>query len=341
MTPSPTPPGDRAELISELVTRTIVLLETEYPNVMRVDLPAAPARAIIPRGVHPAFYGCYDWHSSVHSHWQVVRALRAMPGAWFEGDATAVLDRTLTAENVAVEMSWISDRPSFEMPYGMAWALRLCRELREWDDDRARRWSRALATLEVHALGRFERYCATLTVPMRGGLHSQSAFSLGLVWDSAGDEAMRDAVDDAACRFFGSDTAIDLRYEPSAADFLSPALSEADAMRRVLPGDEFVGWLEMFAPEGFHALTPVEVVDPSNGQLAHWAGLNLSRSWMMASIADALPRDHPFVPGLRAASSAHTEAGLATATHDHLMISHWVPTFAVFLLTGAAAIHTG
>jgi hypothetical protein len=324
---------DPAELIRQLARRTIELVEREYPNGIRLTLLEPPTRPITPRGLHPAFYGCYDWHSAVHSHWQIVRALRSVSDPEFGSAARAALDRTLTPRNVAGEMEAIAEQPGFEMPYGMAWLLRLCRELRDWPDPRGRTWLAALEPLEVHAIARFERYCGRLPMPVRGGMHNQSAFSLALVWDSVDQPNVRGLITDAARRWFGADTDIDLRYEPSATDFLSSAVSEADLMRRVLPRLEFAAWLDRFAPSGFGELQPVAVVDPSDGQLAHWAGLNLSRSWMLSSIADVLPGDHRLTEGLRNSTVAHADAGLSMATHDDYMISHWVPTFAVYLLT--------
>ncbi len=325
-------PPEHADLVERLAARTTELIEREYPNTIRLSLTGPPTGIITPRAIYPAFYGCYDWHSAVHSHWQLVRAMRTLPSRAFHENAIAALDRTLTPEHISVEMEWIADRPSFEMPYGMAWLLTLCHELRAWDDDRAERWHEALRPLERHAIAQFDRYCSRLTVPMRGGLHNQTAFSLALVRDAVVE--LRDVIDDAADRFFGGDVDVELAYEPSAADFLSPSLSEADLVGRVLPARSFAEWLDRFAPGGFDRLQPVSVVDPSNGQLAHWAGLNLSRAWMMRSIADRLPPDHRSVGGLRPGAAAHADAGLATADHDDYMISHWVPTFAVYLLTG-------
>ncbi|MEO6652166.1 MAG: DUF2891 domain-containing protein [Ilumatobacteraceae bacterium] len=327
---------DRA-LLERLAGRTVGLLETEYPNGLRLQLTAPPTEPITPRSIYPAFYGCYDWHSSVHSHWQVVRALRLLPGASFESSARAVLGRTLTPVNIATELAWVATRPGFEMPYGMAWLLRLCSELRDWDDEQGRAWCDSLAPLGVHAVDRFEQYCSTMVLPVRGGMHNQTAFSLGLVWDSVGGVApfVRETIARATRRFFDRDTDVDLQFEPSAADFLSPSLSEADLMRRVVPSGEFATWLERFAPSGFDLLRPVEVVDPSDGQLAHWVGLNLSRSWMMTALAHALPAGHRFVPGLLDGAADHAEAGLAMADHDDYMISHWVPSFAVYLLSSA------
>lgn len=320
-------------LVRRLASRTIELIEREYPNAIRLTLRRPPAEPVTPARIHPAFYGCYDWHSAVHSHWQIVRALRCAPDPALDAAGRATLHRTLTPEHIAVEMEWIAERPGFEMPYGMAWLLRLCHELRDWNDPQGNVWLAALGPMEAHAVTRFERYCSQMLLPVRGGMHNQSAFSLALVWDSIEDPAVRSLIAETAQRWFGDDTNIDVRFEPSAADFLSPALSEADLMRRVMPPGEFAPWLERFAPRAFDALTPVAVVDPSDGQLAHWAGLNLSRSWMMTSLADALPDAHPASVPLRRGAADHAAAGLSMADHDDYMISHWVPTFAVYLLT--------
>ncbi|MFK7803702.1 MAG: DUF2891 domain-containing protein [Anaerolineae bacterium] len=324
-------------LIEQLIHQTIQLIQTEYPNGIRLSMSGPMNKIVTPKGIYPAFYGCYDWHSAVHSHWQIVRALRMLPEGSFVSEAVDALNTSLTVKNIQVEMEWIADRPNFEMPYGMAWLLTLCGELREWGTLEATKWLEALRPMETHAIERFKLYCHKLPMPMRGGLHSQSAFSLGLVWDyalSQNDVELSSLIVETAQRFYWTDININLGYEPSAADFLSPSLSEADLMSRILPQAEFEIWLNLFAPQGFDLLEPVNVVDPSNGQLAHWAGLNLSRCWMMARIANALPKEHWRHVELHKNAAAHLEAGLPLAAHPDYMISHWVPTFAVYLLTG-------
>lgn len=325
-----------AEMVEQLATQTIDLLETEYPNGIRLTMSGPIDEPIRPSTIYPAFYGCYDWHSAVHSHWQIVRALRVFPNASFANDARETLHASLTPENIAIEMQWIADRPSFEMPYGMAWLLMLSAELRVWATPDALEWHEALAPMELHAVERFEIYCRQLRMPVRGGMHNQTAFSLGLVWDYAervGDQGLRRLIDETASRLYSADTDVAIAYEPSAADFLSPSLAEADLMRRALPADTFLEWLERFAPDGFDELEPVDVVDPSDGQLAHWAGLNLSRAWMLARIADALPSTDMRAAQMRTTASAHTAIGVPMALLPDYMISHWVPTFAVYLLT--------
>ena len=251
-------------------------------------------------------------------------------------DRRYALSQSLTEENINKEMEWVTERKNFEMPYGMAWLLMLSAELKEWGTAESKLWSEAIKPLETHALERFLHYCQSLPMPNRGGLHYQTAFSLGMVWDvaqSLGEPMLETLIADTARRFYWSDTHINLQYEPSAADFLSPSLAEADLMSRVLDDDEFEIWLDLFEPGGFEALSPVEVVDPSNGQLAHWAGLNFSRSWMLRRIANSLPGDHPLEPKLCENATRHLEAALPMATHEDYMISHWVPTFAVYALT--------
>ena len=53
-------------------------IDQEYPNklgqVLGDDSYLAP-----PRELHPAFYGCFDWHSSVHGHWTLVAILKRFP----------------------------------------------------------------------------------------------------------------------------------------------------------------------------------------------------------------------------------------------------------------------
>lgn len=336
--------AEQRELIGHLAAQTVGLLQTEYPNGIRLSMTGPIDGPIRPSAIYPAFYGCYDWHSSVHSHWQLVRAIRTHPHDTFVEDAATFLQRSLSTENIAVEMQWIADRPNFEMPYGMAWFLTLCAELHSWDTLDAQSWRAALQPMEVHATERFEHYCHQLVMPVRGGMHNQSAFSLGLVRDAAesiGNDALRQLVDHTARRLYLADRDINLSYEPSAADFLSPSLAEAELLARVLDQDEFAAWVEAFAPTGFAALSPVKVVDPADGQLAHWAGLNLSRSWMLARIAGALPADHLGQDSLRQNAAHHANVGLPQASHPEYMVSHWVPTFAVYLLTSQSVAMDG
>lgn len=315
----------------------------EYPNkiahVLASDDDVGP-----PRGLTPAFYGCFDWHSSVHGHWLLARIARLHPEAPFAARARAALEQSLTPEKVAVEARYLSreGRESFERPYGLAWLLCLADELRSWPDETAQRWAATLAPLEREASGRLHTWLPKLHYPIRTGEHNQTAFAFGLVLDwaeTAGDTEMTRLVGATARRFYLHDVGCPLAYEPSGEDFLSPCLAEADLMRRVLPQAEFAAWLGRFLPQIPTAATadwlPVGVVtDRADGKLAHLDGLNLSRTWMLEGVLAALPEGDPRRAGLRAAADAHRAAGLAAVTGEHYEGGHWLGSFATYLVTG-------
>jgi hypothetical protein len=315
----------------------------EYPNkiahVMTGDQDARP-----PRELTPAFYGCYDWHSSVHGHWLLVRLARTFPGAPFAPKARAAVARSLTAEHVAAEVKYLSGegRASFERPYGLAWLLQLGAELREWNDPQAQRWAAALKPLEEAAVRRLSEWLPKLTKPIRIGEHDQTAFAFGLVLDwarVAGDQATAALLASRTRQFYLQDRGCPFSWEPSGQDFLSPCLAEADLMRRVLPEAEFATWFAAFLPgvpnDGSSAWLPVAVVsDPTDPKLAHLDGLNLSRAWMLEGIASALPKGDARLASLRAAALQHRDAGLRAVTGEHYEGGHWLGSFAVYLSTG-------
>jgi hypothetical protein len=300
-----------------------------------------------PRRLTPAFFGCYDWHSSVHGHWLLARLTRTFPRAPFAIRARGALARSLTAENIAAEVRYLEGpgRTSFERPYGLAWLLQLAAELRTWDDEQARGWSAALKPLEAAAAARLKSWLPKLTHPIRVGEHDQTAFAFGLVLDWAratGDREMVDLLTSRIDTFYTEDKACPLDYEPSGQDFLSPCLGEADLMRRVLPPDRYATWLGAFLPQlprdGSAAwLTPAVVTDPSDPKLAHLDGLNLSRAWMLLGMARGLPASDPRLTGLRATAASHRTAGLRAVTGAHYEGGHWLGTFAVYLVTAESA----
>ena len=221
----------------------LACVHKEYPNhishSLRSDDDVAP-----PRELTPAFYGCLDWHSSVHGHWLLARVARLYPESEYAPAARAALAQSLTAENLAAEAAYVSaeGRRSFERPYGIAWLLQLAAELEEWDDPEASEWREALRPLASALVQRLVDWLPNLTYPVRSGTHSQTAFALGLALDwarIAGDDRFESLVIARAKVLFGEDTACPLHYEPSGADFLSPCLAEADLMRRVLTATEF------------------------------------------------------------------------------------------------------
>jgi len=319
-------------------------IEREYPNKISVEL-RSEADVRPPRALTPAFYGCYDWHSSVHGHWLLVRLLRRSPDADFAAAARAALARNLTAEHVAGELAFLRRHgdETFERPYGLAWLLQLAAELRDWDDLQGREWAQNLAPLEREAVQRLQHWLPKLTRPIRVGEHAQTAFAFGLALDWAdrgGDAGFADALRARIREFYFDDRRCPLDYEPSGQDFLSPCLAEADLMRRVLAPREFAAWLDRFLPQiPRHAsdtwLIPGEVRDHNDGKLAHLDGLNLSRAWMLQGIAMGLPPRDPRLPALEAAMRRHAQAGLAAVSEANYYGSHWLGSFAAYLLTSS------
>jgi hypothetical protein len=337
--PAPTFDAKTAERFANLA---LACVEKEYPNkishVLNSDVDVAP-----PRKLTPAFYGCYDWHSSVHGHWLLVRLVRTFPDAPFVPRAREALRKSLTAEYVKQEAAYLrgTGRASFERPYGLSWLLQLCAELREWDDPQAREISPNLKPLEQAAVERLKTWLPKLSHPVRIGEHDQTAFGLALMLDYARavhDDAFAKLATDSARKFFLADKNCPLAYEPSGEDFLSPSLGEADVMRRVLGPNEFAKWLREFMPQiptngNADWLRPVVSPDPSDPKLAHLDGLNLSRAWMLEGILSALPNDDSRRASLQATVEAHRHAGLAAVTGAHYEGGHWLGSFAVYLTT--------
>ncbi|SEP39515.1 DUF2891 domain-containing protein [Amycolatopsis saalfeldensis] len=335
----------RAGEFSEVALRTV---QQEFPHDIRStmrfpgDFPNRPA------DLHPAFYGCLDWHSCVQMHWLLIRLLRAVPEAIPAGDIRAVLRRHLTAEALAAEAETFRTRPPRTRPYGWGWALTLHHEIMTWDDPDARRWSADLAPLSAAVTEAFLRWLPKQTYPVRGGAHDNSANGLSralpyartVARDAAGprDGALLAAIEDAAHRWYRTDSDYPAAWEPSGADFLSPALTEAELQAALLPPDEFATWFARFLP-GLAAarpatlFTPATVSDDSDGQIAHLRGLNLSRAWCWLRLAAHLPLGDPRVPLLRSAAELHAEPELDHVSGGDYLVEHWLACYAVLYLT--------
>src|ERR1700682_4938067 len=237
--PAPTSAGGfDAKAAERFAKLALACVHKEYPNkishVLNSDADVAP-----PRKLTPAFCGCYDWHSSVHGHWLLVRLVRTFPDAPFAAAARDALKKSLTADNLKQEAAYIrgAGRASFERPYGLSWLLQLCAELREWDDPQAREMSANLRPLEEAAVERLKTWLPKLSHPVRIGEHDQTAFGLGLMLDyackidppsrssgAAGNRVFEKLITDSARKFFMADRNCPLAYAPSGEDFLSPCL---------------------------------------------------------------------------------------------------------------------
>ena len=307
-----------------------------YPNKIAHSLNS-DADVKPPRELTPAFYGCYDWHSSVHGHWLLVRLARLFPKAPFAAPARAAVAESLTAAHIAQEVAYLNaaGRGSFERPYGLAWLLQLAAELKEFDDPEARGWSAALRPLEQAVTARISEWLPKLQHPIRTGEHNNTAFSLGLMLDYAriaGNAEFGRMLEARTRDFYLKDTACPLAYEPSGEDFLSPCLAEADAVRRVLPAAEFGRWLTAFLPQ--LRMEPTSVSDVTDGKAYHLAGLNLSRAWMLEGIAGKLGAADPRRKAFLALAGRLRAAGLESIKAEHYEGGHWLGSFAVYLVSG-------
>jgi hypothetical protein len=308
----------------------------EYPNKIAHSLNS-DADVQPPRLLTPAFYGCYDWHSSVHGHWLLVRLARLFPQAPFAPEARRAVTQSLTPANIAQEVKYLNadGRNTFERPYGLAWLLQLAAELREWDDPQAREWSATLRPLEQAVIARVSGWLPKLQNPIRTGEHNNTAFGIGLMLDYArvsANSEFGNLLESRARDYYLKDKACPLAYEPSGEDFLSPCLAEADAMRRILPREEFAAWFSAFLPSV--DLEPTRVADVTDGKLYHLAGLNLSRAWMLEGIVSRLPSADQRRAPLTALAGRLKQAGLDSIKSEHYEGGHWLGSFAVYLVSG-------
>ena len=311
-------------------------IHKEYPNKIAHSLNS-DADVKPPRELTPAFYGCYDWHSSVHGHWLLVRLVRMFPEAPFAPEARRALAQSLKPANIAQEAKYLNDagRTSFERPYGLAWLLQLAAELKESDDPAMLEWSATLRPLEQAVTGRISSWLQKLQHPIRAGEHSNTAFAMGLMLDYAritGNAEFGRLVESRARDYYLKDLNCPLAYEPSGEDFLSPCLAEADVVRRILPPAEFAPWLAAFLPRV--DLEPTHVPDVADGKLYHLAGLNLSRAWMLNGIVSKLPAGDARREPLTALAGKLKQAGLESIKNEHYEGGHWLGSFAVYLVSG-------
>jgi hypothetical protein len=317
----------------------------EYPNKPgHVLLDDADAKT--PRTLHPAFYGCYDWHSAVHGHWMLAHLLKKYPDLPDAKAIREVLNAHLTPGNIKAEVDYFDrkEAKSFERPYGWTWLLKLAEELHGWDDADAKKWSAAVKPLAELIAARYVEHFPKQTYPIRSGVHPNTAFGFAFAHDyarAAGDEKLRVLIEERAKTYFAKDVDAPARWEPDGADFLSPSLCEADLMRRVLPAAEFREWFRKFLPgaakgEPRNLFEPATVTDRSDPQLVHLDGLNLSRAWCMRGIASTLPADDPARKSLAASARKHAEAGLKHVASGEYAGEHWLASFAVHMLATPA-----
>jgi hypothetical protein len=297
----------------------------EYPN--KLDHVMNDADEVLePSELHPAFYGCYDWHSTVHGHWMLARLLRQFPQLPEAAEIHALFDEHFTNEVIQQEAAYFHqpNRKSFERTYGWAWLLELSAELRSWDDPDAKRWAQALQPLADVVVQSFMNFLPKQTYPIRTGVHPNTAFSLSLLLDYP-DENLRELARERARTYYLKDRAAPITWEPGGEDFLSPLLEEAALLSRVLPEKEFRAWYKRFLPK--LSLSPAVVSDRTDPKIVHLDGLNLSRARCLFTLSKALGR-----PDLATLAETHAQASLPHIESGAYEGEHWLATFAVQML---------
>lgn len=289
-----------------------------------------------PRNLHPAFYGCFDWHSSVHGHWLLVALLKKFPNLPDADKIRAKLKANLTRENILKEADLFKgSNKSFERIYGWAWLLQLQTELLTWNDPLGRELSDNLKPLSQLLAKSWIPFLSKLSHPVREPEHYNLAFGLCLTWDYAtavNDTALLNAIVKAGKEFYGNDKDCPIHYEPGGYDFLSPCLEEADLMRRILPKEAFQKWFAAFLPQLLknpdEVLQPCAVKDPTDGKLVHLYGVNLSRAWCLNGIADNLvPK---YAEPLRKLAREHIIYSFKHVASGDYMGDHWLATYGYY-----------
>lgn len=337
------PSAISSDLAKRFSTLALNCIQQEFPN--KISRTTESAEAIgRPRTLFPAFYGCFDWHSSVHGHWLLARLLRVGPSSapWREL-AINKLNENITKANLDGEIDNFTRpaRGSWERPYGLAWYLQLTTELRQWNHPQAKQWLKILQPLETLIAQSLKEWLPKLAYPIRLGTHNQSAFAFGLILDWAhetNDTQMIELITERSMTFHENDINCPIAYEPSGEDFLSPCLMEADLMRRLLTPEEFSQWLSNFLPgipqNGSTSwLKPGIVKDATDGKLVHLDGVNSSRAWNLYNIARALPKGDKRKLALVATAKIHADTGVAAVSDEHYSGSHWLASFATYLMT--------
>jgi hypothetical protein len=313
-------------------------MQREFPNKPG-EVLAAAADIGSPLNMHPAFYGCFDWHSSVHGHWMLVKLLKTFPELQDKDLIKRKLAENISAENILAEVKYFkrAEENSFERTYGWAWLLKLAEELHTFDDPLARMLENNLRPLIDLVVQRHLEFLPKLNYPIRVGEHGNTAFGLVFAWDYAcavGNQELKQLIEKRAKDFFLRDTACPLSWEPSGFDFLSPCLEEADIMRRVLAKKEFALWLKKFLPQlagKKFSLAPGEVSDRKDGKLVHLDGLNFSRAWCLYGIAAELEGYRH----LRKIADQHMLHSLANITAGSYEGEHWLASLAIYAFSYA------
>jgi hypothetical protein len=314
-------------------------MNTEYPNKLNQTI-GSDDDLKSPKELHPAFYGCFDWHSAVHGHWSLVSLLKNFPDLENRAEIEQKLLQNMSKENIEQELLYFKGKhnKSFERTYGWAWLLKLAEELHTWDNEIARTLETNLQPMTDLIIGKYLEFLPKLNYPIRVGEHPNTAFGLSFAYDYAitvGHKELIKLIETRAKDFYGNDKGCPLEWEPSGFDFLSPCLEEAALMKRVLTNAEFKIWINDFLPQlkdkNFNIETG-QVSDRTDGKLVHLDGVNFSRAWSLNFIAMDLPE----FTHLKNIANQHINYSLPSIVGDSYEGGHWLGSFAIYALNSAS-----
>ncbi len=308
-------------------------MQQEYPNKLgQMLLDSTEIQN--PKTLHPAFYGCFDWHSSVHGHWSLVYLLKSFPELKDRDLIVEKLEFNLSKENIQKEIAYLSKthEKSFERTYGWNWLLKLQLELDTYNEPFAQEWAQNLRPLSQLIIQRYIEFLPKLLYPQRVGTHTNSAFGLSNAWDYAiysKDTLFQESIKENALRMFQKDKNYPMSWEPSGTDFLSPCMEEIGLMQRILPEKEFLKWLKGFCPQLFQKNFKWEVArvsDRTDGHLVHLDGLNFSRAWNLYHLINMYPKQFSH---LKLLANQHLQYALPTVVDGNYEGEHWLASFAL------------
>ncbi len=320
------------ETANRLARLPLKCIDHKLPYKRPVTI-TSEADLVMPIVEHPAFYGCFDWHSAVHGHWSLIYLMKTFPDLDIAAEARAKLNQNLTKENIQTEVAYFNKNKytkSFERTYGWAWVLKLQEELMDWEDEDAKRWAAHLQPLSDHIAQSYQDYLPKLVYPIRVGEHTNTAFGLSFAYDyavAADDKDLLSAIKSNALRFYSDDKDCPISWEPSGYDFLSPCLQELDLMRKVLTNDEFQSWIQAFMPtlvDGQLTIEPGRVKDRTDGKLVHLDGVNFSRAWCLYPLRK---NSHA-----QAIANQHMSYSIDNISDGNYAGEHWLASFALYAL---------
>ena len=329
------------EMASKLASMPLKCINQEYPNKTAHVINTEKDAILTPKELHPSFYGCFDWHSSVHGHWMLLRLLRTVPYLENKDKIISILDESFSPVKIKEEASYFTKyqvAQNFERTYGWAWILKLDEELARWNHPKAKIWHQNLKPLTDEILRLWKAYLPKQTYPNRTGVHPNTAFALSFAIDWArqvGDTSFEKELSEKAKIFYLNNTKTPAYLEPDGSDFFSPSLEIAELMSRILPQKDFEKWLNQFYEK--RSLENIEQIpiisDVNDYQTVHLVGLSFSKAWAMKNIINTLPEKNAIRKRFEISREKFIENSLPIIFQGNYGGDHWLASFAVYALT--------